>query len=247
MRPPVTPLDGLTPSPFQRLARLLGDSAPGANPIDLSIGAPRLGPPPWIAEVLAEAASGWGTYPPNAGTDAYREAVARWMGRRYAVDSERMDLAARIVAANGSRSALFMLALLAANSRDARWKPIVLLPDPFYHAYEAAAVFAGAEARFLPLDAEGAPQLDQVAAEDWPRVAMIYVCAPSNPAGLTPSLDSLRAILRTARKHRALVVFDECYSEIWRGAPPAGALEACAAEGPGEDGDVHDGGRSERR
>lgn len=238
MRPPLTPLDRMEASPFQRLAALLrAVPGPGGPVLDLSIGAPRLGPPSILAEAVARAAGGWGKYPPNAGTESFRETVAAWLGRRYAVDAHRLDLARRIAPANGTRAALFQLGLIAAHGLQARARPLVLLPNPYYHVYEAATVFAGAETRFLPADEDGAPGLSALSDADWARVALIYVCNPANPSGATLDAGTLQRLIRQARTARALIVFDECYSELWRGAPPAGALAAVVAEGPGEDAD----------
>lgn len=238
MRPPLTPLDRMEASPFQRLAALLRDSPKPRGPVlDLSIGAPRLSPPPVVSEAVARAAEGWGKYPPNAGTESFRETVAAWLGRRYAVDAQRLDLARRIAPANGTRAALFQLGLIAAHGLQARARPLVLLPNPYYHVYEAAAVFAGAEARFLSADADGAPDHSGLSDAEWARVALIYVCNPANPSGETLNVETLRRLIRQARAVRALIVFDECYSELWRGAPPDGALAAAAAEGPGDDDD----------
>ena len=63
------------------------------------------------------------------------------------------------------------------------------------------------------------------------RVAIAYVCTPGNPQGAVASLDYLRDLTSLARRYGFLLAVDECYSEIYRGQAPAGALEACAALG----------------
>ena len=40
-----------------------------------------------------------------------------------------------------------------------------------------------------------------------------------------------RALLALAEKHDFIILADECYSEIWRGSAPTGALEAAEAAG----------------
>ena len=62
-----------------------------------------------------------------------------------------------------------------------------------------------------------------------PRTALAYVCSPSNPQGAVASRDYLARWLALGRRHDYTVAFDECYAEIYRGQPPAGALEV--AEG----------------
>ena len=71
-------LDGLTDYPFQRLAALLADVTPPADvtPIAMSIGEPQHATPDLIHAALADHAAEWNKYPPTAGTQAYRSAVA---------------------------------------------------------------------------------------------------------------------------------------------------------------------------
>ena len=43
------------------------------------------------------------------------------------------------------------------------------------------------------------------------------------------SIGQIKAGIKLARQHDFLLVMDECYCDIWRDAPPAGALEAAAS------------------
>jgi aspartate/methionine/tyrosine aminotransferase len=62
-------------------------------------------------------------------------------------------------------------------------------------------------------------------------VTLAYVCSPSNPQGAVAERDWWAGLLALAARHDFRVLADECYSEIYRGAPPPGALEAAAAAG----------------
>ena len=44
-------------------------------------------------------------------------------------------------------------------------------------------------------------------------------------------MDSLADVIRLARQYDFTIAFDECYTEIYNGDPPAGALQAAAALG----------------
>ena len=79
-------LEALTDYPFDRLRALLTgvDPPKGMAPLVLSVGEPRHRPPTIVAEVIADAAAAWGRYPPVDGTEAFREAVRDWHGRRGA-------------------------------------------------------------------------------------------------------------------------------------------------------------------
>lgn len=43
------------------------------------------------------------------------------------------------------------------------------------------------------------------------------------------SVEQIKSAIQLARRHEFLLVMDECYCDIWRTAPPAGALEAAAS------------------
>mgnify|MGYP002721285983 CR=1 FL=1 len=68
-------------------------------------------------------------------------------------------------------------------------------------------------------------------AETLDRVTVAYLCSPANPQGAVASLDYWTELLALAEKHDFKIFADECYSEIWRTAPPPGALEALVRTG----------------
>jgi N-succinyldiaminopimelate aminotransferase len=63
------------------------------------------------------------------------------------------------------------------------------------------------------------------------RVALAYICSPANPQGAVASADYLADLLELAEKHDFRILADECYSEIWRNAPPPGLLQVAQAQG----------------
>jgi N-succinyldiaminopimelate aminotransferase len=227
-------LDRLIASPFQRLAALLDGIAPGMAQIDLSLGEPRHAVPDFVAPILAEHTHAFGKYPPIRGTADLRAAIGGWIGRRYPSLAGAVDPEAHILPLNGSREGLFS-AIFPALARKEAARPAVLIPNPFYQAYLAAAVAAGAEPVFLPARKETGflPDLDALDAETLGRAAAIYLCSPSNPEGAVASEAYWARLISLARAHDFVVFADECYSEIYAAAPPPGALAAAAALGEG--------------
>ena len=63
------------------------------------------------------------------------------------------------------------------------------------------------------------------------RVTIAYLCSPANPQGAVASRAYWHDLLALAEKHDFIIFADECYSEIWRSAPPPGALEVAAEMG----------------
>lgn len=220
--------------PFTRLNRLLAGIEPpaGVAPLVLSIGEPQGTPPDFVAETIAREAAGWGRYPPAQGTPEFRRAVCDWLSHRFRAPAGLIDPDKQILPVAGSREALYMAAQVAV-ARSQRERPLVLLPNPFYHVYAGAIAAAGAEPYFLPATRESGflPALDAIDARLLDRVAFAFVCTPSNPQGAVADRNYLEAWVALARRHNFTVAFDECYSEIWRGAAPAGALEAVASLG----------------
>ncbi len=231
-----TRLDGLTEYPFQRLAALLAGIEPGTAPLVMSIGEPQHTPPDLLAKALGRTAlADWGKYPPTPGTPDYRTAVAAWADTRYGLPAGFLDSERHILPVAGSREALFMAAQLCVPPQKNGRAPTVLMPNPFYQVYFGAAVMNGAEPIFVPATkaTDFLPDYGGVAPSDLDRAAMAYLCTPANPQGTVASLDLLKDVIRLARKHDFVLISDECYSEIYDTAPPAGALQACAALGEG--------------
>ena len=219
-------------SPFVRLAELLAGIEPGQPPINLSIGEPRHPIPAFVGPVLQQHIARFNRYPMTRGTEQFRAAAAAWLGRRYAL-AKPVDPNQEILVLNGSREGLFLAALAARRYVGPRTgAPAVLMPNPFYQAYAAGADYAGCEAIALPATkATGfLPDYDAPPDALLARTVAIYLCSPANPQGAVLSRDALSRLIARARKHGALVLADECYSEIWLGkSPPPGALEAAGA------------------
>lgn len=215
-------LDLLHPYPFERLRRLFAGLEPGGPPINLGIGEPQHPTPPVITEALQRAMPLLGKYPPTAGTPELRQAIAGWLGRRYGVEVEERE----VLPVAGSREALFAFAQAVLDPAD---PGVVLLPNPFYQIYEGAAIMAGAEPFYVP--AGDKPDWSIVPADVWPRVKLVYVCSPGNPTGAVLDLDDWNEIFAYADAYGFTIAADECYSEIYTGAPPLGALQAAKALG----------------
>lgn len=215
-------LDQLPSYPFPRLRALLSGHAPGHDdPIDLTLGAPRHPPPAFVKTILSEHFEAFGRYPPIAGSSDLKEAILDWLALRYDAALQLEQVLPLV----GTREGLFMLAQLAMRpGRDT-----VLLPNPFYPAYGAAALFAGAKPVYLPCTQETGflPDLATLTSAVLDRTALFYLCSPANPQGTAASADMLEKAIGLARKHDFLLALDECYADIWTKTPPTGALQ-CA-------------------
>jgi len=227
-----TRLQQLGPYPFERLSALF--SGPSQNsqlePIDAGAGEPRLPLPAFVQPTLDEHIGGFSRYPSTRGDIGLRQAIARWLERRYNLNG--IDPNRNVLTANGTREALFAAAHALINP-EADEKPYVLMPNPMYQIYLGAAVTAGGIPYLLPCEAENGfePRLETVPEDVWRRTALVYVCSPSNPTGWVAEAAYFEHLLKLADEHDFYVLSDECYSEIYWQTPPAGLLEVAAGLG----------------
>ena len=231
-RDTLTSLDELVRSPFARLTLLLEGMAPGAPPIDLSLGEPKALIPPFLGPTLQEHLGAFGRYPPIKGIPSLRNAIADWIGRRYPILKDKIDGDQHVLPLNGSREGLFSAIFPAKARKPGVTDPAVLIPNPFYQAYAAAAAASGAEPVFLRArEGDGfLPNLDLIEPGLLLRTVAFYLNTPSNPQGAVAGRSYLARAIALARRHDFLLFADECYSEIYTEAPPPGALETAWAE-----------------
>ena len=189
--------------------------------------------PALMHEALAKHGDGYAKYPPIDGTPGYRAAVGDWLTRRFALPEGTIDPDRMILPLNGTREGLFMAAMALCPAEKNGQRAAVLMPNPFYQCYAAAALAVGAEPVFVPALPENGwlPDYTSLPEDLLARTAFAYYCSPSNPQGAVASRERLGRIAALAENYDFIVGFDECYSEIYPDAPPSGGLEAAVAEG----------------
>ncbi|WP_298984340.1 aminotransferase class I/II-fold pyridoxal phosphate-dependent enzyme [uncultured Roseibium sp.] len=220
-------------NPFQRLAELLEGESPGLDPIIMTIGEPQHAIPDFTGEVLSKNLAGFRRYPPIKGSPEFRQAIAAWLDKRYSLGG-MVDAEHGVLPLNGSREGLSFGAIAARDQLDKGLDhPAVILPNPFYQTYAAAAHVADGEA--ILLDAVPGnnflPDLDSLDTELLDRTVAFYVASPTNPEGFVADIAYWQRLIGMARKHQFYIFADECYSEIYRETPPPGILEAAKAMG----------------
>ncbi|CAM8669246.1 COG0436 Aspartate/tyrosine/aromatic aminotransferase [Paracoccaceae bacterium] len=214
---------------FPRLRKLLDAHAPGGDPIAMTIGEPRHPMPDFVGPILAANLAGFGVYPPNDGTPELLSAITSWIQRRYGA-SLAQD---QVMVLNGTREGLFNACVALCPETKGGKTPVVLMPNPFYQVYAVAALSVGAEPVYVPATAATGflPDYASLPPAVLDRVTIAYLCSPANPQGAVASRAYWRDLLALAEKHDFIILADECYSEIWRSAPPPGALEVAAEMG----------------
>lgn len=214
---------------FPRLRKLLDPHEPGGAPVTMTIGEPQHPMPGFVGPILADNLAGFGAYPPNDGYDGLLDAITGWIARRYGV---RLPPEA-VMNLNGTREGLFNAAIALSPEVKGGKRPAILMPNPFYQVYSVAALTVGAEPVYVPATAATGylPDYAALPAKVLDRVTLAYICSPANPQGAVATRDYLATLMALAEKHDFRILADECYSEIWRSAPPPGALDVAQATG----------------
>jgi aspartate/methionine/tyrosine aminotransferase len=215
---------------FPRLRSLLDGHVAGGEPTAMSIGEPQHPFPAWVGDELAGAVSEFNRYPPNNGTEGLLTAISDWIALRFGVP---VDPDRQVLSLNGTREGLFNAAIAISAEEKGKKKPVILIPNPFYQVYAVAAVASGAEPVFVNADAETGylPDYSSLSPDVLNRTTIAYICSPSNPQGAVATPDYWRDLLALAEKHDFRIFSDECYSEIYRGDTPTGALQIAAESG----------------
>jgi acetylornithine aminotransferase len=196
-------------------------AAGGKRLFDFGLGDPREPTPEFVKAALRGGVPDVSQYPSAFGTIALRRAAAAYLHRRFGV---MVDPEAQVLACAGAKEAIFHLPLAFAGD-PARRK--VVIPDPGYPTYEVGARFAGLEPVLVPLNARRRFLLDpeDVGEATLRQTLLFWVSYPHNPTGAVAPRDYLRRVGDAAREHGFIVVSDECYADVYFGAPPPSMLE----------------------
>ena len=222
-------LAALPPSSFAMLATLLDGVVPGAEPISLAVGDPQGAVPAFVSEAIARHADRFGVYPPINATAEWREAASGWLMRRFALSN--VDPDTQVLPLNGTREGLFLAPFVVTPETKAGGRPVILLPNPFYQCYAAAALSCGAEPVFVRADAATGflPDFASLPKAVLERTVAAYLCSPSNPEGACAGEAYWRTLFALADRYDFTVFADECYADIYLDRPPLGALSVRGA------------------
>jgi LL-diaminopimelate aminotransferase len=205
--------------------------AQGVDVISLAIGDPVDPTPQPVIDALCKAAQDPANhrYPTDEewGMLAFREAVARWYKRRYAVD---LDAKSEIVALIGSKEGCHHFALGVINPGDT-----VLVTDPGYPGYKPSIWFVGAEPYPVPMKAENAflPRFEDIPSDVAKRASAFYLNYPNNPTGAVATRAFLGELVEFARSNDIVVCYDNPYSEVVFGVERLSFLNTPGAKAVG--------------
>ena len=177
--------------------------------VSLGVGEPDFDTPWHISRAAVTCLENGGThYTSNLGTPQLRQAISRYLSRRFGAEfaweseilatvgvSEAIDLAIRALCSPGDE---------------------VLYHEPCFVSYPATVRLAHAVPVAVETSADDAFRLTAAALERrvTGRTKAVLLNFPCNPTGATLEPDEMRAILEVCERHDLVLLTDEVYSEL---------------------------------
>lgn len=142
------------------------------------------------------------------GIPSLRQAFAEWYERFFSVT---LDPASEILPLMGSKEGIMHISMAFLDPGDE-----VLVPDPGYPAYSAAALLAGGKVRTYDLSEENGwmPDIRAIGARGVERVKMMWINYPHMPTGAKASSELFEQLVRFAQRNHILLCNDNPYSFI---------------------------------
>jgi len=182
----------------------------GRDIIDLGIGDPDMPTPKFVIDAMNKAMRDPKThrYPLDQGLPEFRQAVAKWFGKRYNV---KLDPDTEILPLIGSKEGIAHMPLAVINPGD-----VVLVPDPCYPPYRSGTYFAGGQVEPIPLTDKHhfLPDLKAINHHALHKTKMMFINYPNNPTGAVCDKAFLKDVVTFASKHNIIVCQDAAYSEM---------------------------------
>ena len=201
----------------------------GIDLIDLSIGDPDIPTPPHIVRAMQKAVEKpvHHRYPSYEGMLPYREAVAKWYERRFAV---KLDPQTEVLSLIGSKEGIGHIPLAFINPGD-----IVLIPSPGYPVYSVGTLFAGGESYAMPLEEKNGflPDLSSIPRSVLRKAKLIFLNYPNNPTSAMAPIAFYKEVIQTALKYNLIVCHDASYTEIYFNKRPLSFMQVPGAKDVG--------------
>ncbi|MEO6864944.1 MAG: aminotransferase class I/II-fold pyridoxal phosphate-dependent enzyme [Gemmatimonadaceae bacterium] len=204
-------ISNLPPYPLAHIPRKKRELiARGVDLIDLGAGDAILPPPEAALERMERAIRepAMGRYGFELGLMEYREAIVRFMKKRFGVT---FDPLTEVVPLIGSKEGLAHLAFAYLDRGD-----YAIMPEPGYNAYMGGTILSnGTPYRYeLRADNNFLVDLDEVPSEVLAHTKILYLNYPGNPTAAIAPIEYLERVVEQCKEHDIVLVYDNAYSEV---------------------------------
>jgi aspartate aminotransferase len=209
MPKPSSSLNNLKGQPmFQIMAACHDLEKQGKRILHFELGDPDFDTPDLITQACIQSLNSGNThYVPARGSSDLIEAVRMTTGisRGFIPQKEQVTVT------TGANSAIFYAMKAICDPGDE-----VLIPNPYFPSYLAAAEIAGVVPKYYELSPSNCfiPSLDSIESLVSPRTKAILLNSPSNPTGTVFPPEIIRLIYDTALRHDLYVISDEVYARM---------------------------------
>ena len=195
--------------PKSGIRRFFDIVAQAKDVISLGVGEPDFDTPWHISRAAVTCLENGGThYTSNLGTPALRQAICRYLERRFAA---RYDWERQVLATVGVSEAIDLAVRALCSPGDE-----ILYHEPCFVSYAATIRLAHAVPVAVETRAADGFRLtvDALERRVTPRTKALLLNFPCNPTGATLSRSEMADILRFCERHDILLLADEVYSEL---------------------------------
>lgn len=176
--------------------------------LNLSQGFPDFdGPPALLDRVEAHMRDGRNQYPPMAGAESLRQAIAEKVENLYGLKCRADD---EVTVTAGATEALFCAIAAVVHPGDE-----VIVLDPAYDSYDPVIRLQGGMAVHVPLSTPSfSIDWQRIADAITPRTRLLILNSPHNPTGMVMQDHDIEALSELCSEHDLYLIGDEVYEHM---------------------------------
>ena len=182
----------------------------GIDVISFGIGDPDIPTPKFVLDSMFEHSNNPANhrYPESEGLPIYREAVSKYMKKRFNVE---LDPENEIISLIGAKEGIGHASLALIDEGD-----ISLVPDPGYPVYSAGCNFSGGEIFKMPLKESlgWKPDLNDIPEAIAKKSKILWINYPNNPTGGIADLAFFKDVVDFGIENDIAIMHDACYAEV---------------------------------
>ena len=216
-------MEKIKPSPTLAVAEIASKlKAQGQDIISLGTGEPDFDTPQFIKDAAILAINnGFTKYTAVDGIPELKKAIQH----KFQSENQLNYDLNQIIVSTGAKQCCYNLCMALLNPGDE-----VIIPAPYWVSYPDMVMLAEGEPVFIPTTSSAHFKISPKQLEDamTSKTKLLFLNSPSNPTGVTYTLDELRALGEVLQNHpKVWIATDDIYEHILWQKPFVNILNAC--------------------